>query len=135
MKISLKLTVIAIVALFLFANASAFASSVMNTACYAITLNKVTAEETDPFHVNDTPRGPRIPSRPIECTISQETGVTIYDCPDEIVSYEIWDADGNSCLSLCSDESDFLNDLFSLTGDFQIRFNSSDYTYIGYLSI
>ena len=84
---------------------------------------------------NDLPEyGKRIPSRPIECTISQDSGVTIYDCPDEIVSYEIWDADGNSCLTLCSEESDFLNDLFSLTGDFQIRFNSSDYTYVGYLS-
>ena len=78
--------------------------------------------------------GKRIPSCPIECTISQDTGVTIYDCPDEIVSYEIWDADGNSCLSLCSDESDFLSGLFSMTGDFQIRLKTSDYTYIGYLS-
>lgn len=132
MKIPLKLTVIAIVAMFLFANASA--AGVINSTCYTITVMKVAAEETDPFHVNDTPRGPRIPSRPIECTISQDAGVTIYDCPDEIISYEIRDVEGNACLSLSSDESDFLNDLFSLTGDFQIRFNSSDYTYIGYLS-
>ena len=81
------------------------------------------------------PEGHRLPSRPIECTISQDSGVTIYDCQDEIVSYEIWDAEGNACLSLCSDESDFLNYLFTLTGDFQIRFNSSNYTYIGYLSV
>ena len=131
MKIPLKLTVIAIMALFLFTNASA--TEVMHSTCYTVTLMKVAAEETDPFHVNDTQRGHRLPSRPIECTISQETGVSIYDCPDEIVSYEIWDADGNSCLTLCSEESDFLNDLFSLTGDFQIRFNSSDYTYVGYI--
>ena len=51
--------------------------------------------------------GKRIPSCPIECTIS---------------------------LSLCSDESDFLSGLFSMTGDFQIRLKTSDYTYIGYLS-
>lgn len=84
---------------------------------------------------NDLPEyGNRLPSRPIECTISQDTGVSISGSPDEIVSYEIWDAEGNTCLSLCSDESDFLNYLFTLTGDFQIRFNSSEYTYIGYLS-
>ena len=132
MKIPLKLTVIVVVALFLFVNASA--TEVMNSTCYTVTLMKVAAEETDHPHINDTPRGQRIPSCPIECTISQDSGVTIYDCPDEIVSYEIWDAEGNTCLSQYSDESDFLNDLFSLTGDFQIRFNSSDYTYIGYLS-
>ena len=103
---------------------------------YTVTLHRQPSnmDENGKHEWDIDPEGHRLPSRPIECTISQDSGVTIYDCPDEIVSYEIWDADGNTCLSLCTDESDFLNDLFSLTGDFQIRLKTSDYTYIGYLS-
>ena len=86
---------------------------------YTVTLHRqpLNLDSNDNRERDIDPEGQRRPSRPIECTISQETGVTIYDCPDEIVSYEIWDAEGNT-----------------LTGDFQIRLKTSDYTYIGYLS-
>lgn len=78
--------------------------------------------------------GHRAPGRPICCTISKDSGVTIPGCPDDIISYEIWDADGNICLFASTDQSDFIDEIFSSHGEFMIRLNSNVYTYIGYIS-
>lgn len=54
---------------------------------------------------------------------------------EEIQSYEIWDADGELCIASYTEESDFINALFSLEGEYQIQFTTEDYTYIGYVTI
>lgn len=75
-----------------------------------------------------------MPGRPIECTISKASGITISGNSDEIISYEIWNLDRETCILLCLDESDFLNEVYSLNGDYLIKLNSINYTYTGYLS-
>ncbi len=79
--------------------------------------------------------GHRAPSRPIQCTISMTTGITISGCPDEIESYELWDAEGNNCLTIEPDEMEFVNVIFSYDNDCQIRMKIADspYSYIGYV--
>ena len=77
--------------------------------------------------------GIRIPSRFIVCIISAE-GIQMDVEAEEILSYEIWDADGEVCIASYTEESDFINALFSLEGEYQIQFTTEDYVYIGYIS-
>ena len=78
-------------------------------------------------------KGIRIPSRFIVCIISAE-GIQMDVEAEEILSYEIWDADGEVCIASYTEESDFINALFSLEGEYQIQFTTEDYVYIGYIS-
>lgn len=80
-------------------------------------------------------KGRRMPARPLRCTISQISGITIVGCTDEIIDYEIWDADGNGCMFSGTDQSAFVDEIFSLHGVFLIRLYSDAHTYRGYISI
>lgn len=84
---------------------------------------------------NDDDEGQRAPSRPMACTISMTSGITIYGCSDEIESYELWDAEGNNCLAVETNEMEFVNAIFSYDNDCQIRMKiaGSAYSYIGYV--
>lgn len=76
----------------------------------------------------------RMPPRPILCSLSIEDGVTFCDGSNpDIISYEIQDADGKP-VAVFSDGADFVQTLFSLTGQFKVRFHSDEYVYYGYVS-
>lgn len=55
--------------------------------------------------------------------------------PGDILSYEIWDTDGEICIASYTEESDFINALFSMEGEYQIHFSTEEYSYIGYTTI
>lgn len=69
----------------------------------------------------------------IDCTISKNSGTVIFNCPDEIIAYEIWDLEGDVCLFITDEEKSFVNELFSLSVSCQIRLNAGEYTYVGYI--
>lgn len=77
----------------------------------------------------------RLPSYPLLCEISESEGVSITGYPEEILYYEIWDAEGELCQAVFANEAEFIATLFSMQGDFQIRFITDDYYLIGYISI
>lgn len=68
-----------------------------------------------------------------DCTISKNSGTVIFNCPDEIIAYEIWDLEGDICLFITDEEKYFVNELFSLSVSCQIRLNAGEYTYVGYI--
>lgn len=68
-----------------------------------------------------------------DCTISKNSGTVIFNCPDEIIAYEIWDLEGDVCLFITDEEKYFVNELFSLSVSCQIRLNAGEYTYVGYI--
>lgn len=73
----------------------------------------------------------RMPTRPILCSISVEDGVSFDDGSNpEIISYEIKDADNNP-IAITGDEADFIQTLFSLTGEYVIQFRTDEYVYYG----
>lgn len=77
----------------------------------------------------------RMPTHPILCNISVEDGVTFCDGSDpDIISYEIKDADNNP-VAVTSDEADFIQTLFSLTGEYVIQFRTDEYVYYGGICI
>lgn len=74
------------------------------------------------------------PARPIFCTISQTGGLYIPDFTDEIIAYEIWNDSNESCIASFSEESAFINYLYSNPDNYSIQLLTSDYILIGYLS-
>lgn len=78
-------------------------------------------------------KGSRIPGI-VVCKISTE-GIQMGVEPDGILSYEIWDTYGENCVASYTEESDFINALFSMEGEYQIHFSTEEYSYIGYVTI
>lgn len=123
-------------------------TAIMFMALLPITLSAETALKVYQTEVRKQPtptignqneeednEGQRVPSRPMACTISISSGITIYGCSDEIESYELWDAEGNNCLAVETNEMEFVNAIFSYDKDCQIRMKIADspYSYIGYV--
>lgn len=66
-------------------------------------------------------------------TARSDTGTVSFNCQEDIIDYEIWNLDGEVCISITDDEKCFVNQLFSLSENCQIRFNAGEYTYVGYI--
>ena len=76
-----------------------------------------------------------MPTRPILCSISVDDGVSFDDGSNpDIVSYEIKDADNNP-IAITGDEADFIQTLFSLTGEYMIQFRTDQYVYLSLIHI
>ena len=77
----------------------------------------------------------RMPTRPILCSISFEDGVSFDDGSNrDIISYEIKDIDNNT-VAVIGDEADFIQTLFSLSGEYVIQFRTDEYVYYGSICI
>lgn len=102
---------------------------------YEIPLVKIQQEISDPNHHDNPLRHHRIPSRPLLCIISIEDGMDIpsFD-KDNLLIFEIYDSAG-ICCGTFSSEDDFTEQLFSLSGFYEIRFITTDYIFKGYLEI
>lgn len=88
---------------------------------------------TDESKEEEPEHGHRLPPRGIECKIDAIDGVVFYtEEQPYIISYEICDTNG-SCISVSTNESDFINELFDLTGEFQIVFRTDSFDYSGYI--
>lgn len=91
--------------------------------------------DTDPYHREENDRGNRAPSRPITCTIDSASGIEFIgqETPDFIL-YEIYDSN-NVCTGAYGDEAEFINVLFSLTGEYFISLSTAEASYIGYVTL
>lgn len=78
--------------------------------------------------------GRRLPPRPIYCTISRD-GINIAGLSEEIISYEIWNEASEICFASFIEESEFLDFLFSQSGDFQLIFVTENYYISGNITI
>lgn len=86
--------------------------------------------------IEDPEVGRRTVARRIVCTISED-GVEI-DSPvadDVVLSYELWDEAGNICLVTYADEHEFVEALAMFRGTYQLRFLTTEYALVGYISL
>lgn len=98
-------------------------------------LSYSTAHDSEPEYNENPNNHHRMPTRPILCSISVEDGVSFDDGSDpDIISYEIKDADNNP-VAVTGDESDFIQTLFSLTGEYVIQFRTDECVYYGGICI
>lgn len=79
------------------------------------------------------PKGPRMPSMKAECIISIPEQQITTDIPSEILSYELWDTDGESIEVAFSDEESMTQYLSGVVGEYQLHLVTDEYIYIGYL--
>lgn len=102
------------------------------TTVQYLTLFPKTYSESGPEKEEES-RGHRLPPRGIECKIDAMDGVVFFtEEQPSIISYEICDTNG-CCISVSTDESEFINELFNLTGEYQIVFRTDSFDYSGYI--
>ena len=81
--------------------------------------------------IDEVPRGNRMPARPIQCTISEDSiFIQGYDA-SEIISYEVYDFDGN-CLLITDDTQEFIS-LMMIGASIEVRLIMADYILRGVL--
>ncbi|MDE5844158.1 MAG: hypothetical protein K2H44_02070 [Muribaculaceae bacterium] len=100
---------------------------------YDIELTESDDNDTRPLP--SEPKGKRSLPILIQCNIGNVNGVTIYSDEDtfDIVSYEIWDVDGEVCLGVYSSERQFLDALFANKGEYIVVFTAINKKYKGYI--
>ena len=92
--------------------------------------------ESDDDYISDPfKNGHRSAPMLMPCTISYRNGVTIFSIEGtvNIVSYEIWGVDGETCLGVYNDERMFLDALYSSKGEYIVVFTTADKKYKGYI--
>ena len=84
-------------------------------------------------HPEEGDEGHRIPGRYIACSLDRENGVRFFgqETPNFIL-YEIYDSN-NTCVGAYGDEPEFIDALFSLTGEYRISLSTAEVSYIGYV--
>lgn len=84
-------------------------------------------------HPEEGDEGHRIPGRHIACSLDRENGVRFFghETPDFIM-YEIYDSN-NTCVGAYGDEPEFIDALFSLTGEYRISLSTAEVSYTGYI--
>lgn len=109
-------------------------------AATAQTLSSIfgTLSKVDRDKKENPSKRQRIPLAPIAYTISQENGLQIMSSSistEDIIEFEICDIESNDCIHSFSYESTFIETLFTLSGEYQIRFITSDCELIGDISL
>ena len=98
-------------------------------------LDKTDKSDEDPKQ-DPEPDGARKPAARIYCTIDSSTGVAISNHSNEaILSYGIFDADTDECIGVFLLESEFIDTLFSLEGEFRVVFTCEDYVLSGIVEV
>ena len=80
-------------------------------------------------------KGYRIPAAPVICTIDFENHRIVTSIPDEIISYDLWNEDGEATIASYSTDYELIRYLANTIGVFQLRLITSEHTYVGYLDL
>lgn len=105
-----------------------------NDEDYDIDLTETDGDD-DEYIRNLANKGHRSAPMLTPCTISYVNGVTIFATsgPVEILSYEIWDADGETCIGVYGSERVFLDVLYAVEGEYMVVFTTPGKIYKGYI--
>ena len=78
-------------------------------------------------------KGSRTPEAPIMCLIDFSSLQIEVSGSPVILSYELWDEDGEYVITSYTDDSEMVMYLIGLSGTYQLRLTTEGGTYIGYL--
>ncbi len=107
-------------------------SSFAGTTPISIVMNEIGHGEEDIEYPN---KGHRIPSKPIECTIDLDNHRIELTTSEFITTYELWEEDGTYPIATCASDSEFVEFLSVLSGEYQLRLVGEEHVYIGYLEL
>ena len=98
-------------------------------------IETVVNEDSDYYNHSNDGTGRRSAPRPIHITISSINGVTIPNVDkSEVISYEIYDLNGN-CIGAYIDDIDFANHLFSSNSTLQIKIILDGHILVGWVKL
>lgn len=93
------------------------------------------SEQDEIPKIIDPDKGRRTSAWYFLCNISCETGVDIQGIDDFVVlSYEMADESGVT-LGIFTDEAEFVQTLYSVSGNWRISIHAEEYTLTGYVSL
>ena len=123
----------ALIASIIFLGASTSMTAVSSTQIMISLRPTVTVPGYGNDYDEEGETGERRPGKKLECTIDSQNGVRFLsgETPDFIL-YEIYDCD-NVCVGAYGDEPEFIDALFSLTGEYRISLDTAEVSYIGYI--
>lgn len=104
-----------------------------NQSTYTTTVYKAKKQSEHNQHLDC--EGRRIPSMPLCCIISKTNGINIAGISEDMINYEVWDAESETCIASFSEESGFIDFLFFQPGDFQIKIETENYNFYGFINI
>lgn len=121
--------------LFIILLMSFFPSSITagNQSTYTTTVYKAKKQSEHNQHLDC--EGRRIPSIPLCCIISKTDGINIAGIYEDIINYEVWDAESEVYIASFSEENEFIDFLFYQTGNLQIKIETENYNFYGYINI
>ena len=104
-----------------------------NETVYTVSMQKQVKRQSEHNKSPDC-EGRRTPSMPIYCIISRTNGLNIVGIFDDIISYEVCEISSGINIASFSEESEFLAFLLCQIGNFQIKFETENYTIVGYIT-
>lgn len=84
---------------------------------------------------DDSNTSKRIPPAPVYCTIDFANQTVDGGFTSALLAFEVWNEEGDECIAIFNDEISLVEYLDSTEGDYQLRFFSESYVYIGYISL
>ena len=87
----------------------------------------------DPDEKNN--KGHRLPVRTQTCLIDFDSHTISTSVSADIISYELWDENGESIVLAFGTDSDMVVYLSEISGLYQLRLVTEKYTYIGYIEL
>ncbi len=104
-----------------------------NQSTYTTTVYKAKKQSEHNQHLDC--EGRRSPSMPLYCIISKTNGLNIVGMSEDIISYEIWDAEYETYIASFSEEFEFIDFLFLQSGYFHVKIETENYNFHGDISI
>ena len=93
-------------------------------------------KETAPPVKTDKPRkGNRMPAHQETCVVDFTTMNIRSTLSNEIISYELWDENGEYAVMVCIDDTDMVGFMCTLTGNYQLHLVTADTSYMGYIEL
>ncbi|MCM1331930.1 MAG: hypothetical protein NC248_04905 [Bacteroides sp.] len=110
--------------------------TVLLSAAFVMAANEesttVPMKQQPKTHIEDDPIGKRSPSKPVLCTLNFAEGTVELTASQEIITYEVWDADQEILIASFTESADLLNFLSNSSCCYTLCFLSEDYVYTGY---
>jgi len=83
----------------------------------------------------ESPKGWRAPSKPATCTIDFTTLSITSNRVSSVLSYELWDEEGETSIAAYPSDSELVQFMTGLDGVYQLRLVTDEYIYIGYIEL
>ena len=85
--------------------------------------------------IDDYVKGNRAPSKSIDCTIDFGTYTIISSFAQDVIRYDVYSENSSELLYSTDNESDFIEYMETLDGEYVVVFNAADYKYIGVITL